>query len=702
MPNDKRLADGFSTLDGGHNDGISPSLIENNQCAFANNFTFRGGFAKTRQPWANLNLTFDTPETEANFTGIFQGAVEYQNPDGVTQQIVSVGGHLFLMDLGPPVVISEITPQLQIYTAQALNDPIQPNYSFTVPAEGSQVSVPVNNADAFAGQTTVYIDGGQYTVVSIEDVSSIEGIVILQYVSGAYRPIVGPNVPVYISTGVFLYQVQSNPANFDFVNLFQAENYVVTLAAKNPPVIFDGANTTLASPAMIPPGMFGIYLWGRIWIVLPNRKNFVAGDLVGSSSGSPGLSYVDAILQMTENSYLNGGGAFTAPSNRGFINGLTELAQVDTSLGTGNLMCGQTRGLFSVNTPVDRTTWQNLTYPIQTISTLDFGPIGPRSISQMNNDIWFRSLDGLRSYKNARREFGQEGNTPQSQEVRELLSTDDQNMLFYVSSMLFENRMYFTIAPQRTTSGVVFLGLVVNNFDLVSNQRTKLPAAYEGVSTGLQIFQILTMDFANGKQRGFAWVLGDDGEIELWEVGVYGYYDTYNSGTNIVRVSIQSALETKSFHAGDGDLLKELITAALYLDELVDNVTLVIKYRPDQYPLWTTWCTVNLCADVTQCSILAPLNNGQCRVYQRPNSLYAARILLPTPLNTFNALSEFPMNWGYEFQMRFECIGKFRIRKLKTFFNIRSDNCVGVLPTTVECATVSGCQLPVYGYDSHG
>lgn len=701
IPNDLELSDGFKILTGGHNDGISPSLIGTDQVAFASNITFRGGFAKTRNGFANIPLAFESSKTQARFTGKFQGAVEYSIPYGFSGFIVSLGGLLFSIAIGDSAFISEITPKLPIYTVAPTAT--TPNFSFTVPAPAANVDVPVNNADALASFTTVIIDGGNYTVVSLS-----EGLATLKYNSGAFHVTVAAGTAV-LGTGASstplpgqsldqIYAIQSNPASFDFIDLFQAENYVITLAADNPTIIFDGGSARLAIPDEIPPGIFGIYLWGRIWTVLPNRRNFVAGDLVGSTSGTPSLGYVDAILKMTENSYLNGGGAFSVPTNSGQITGLAALANLDSSLGVGNLLTGTQKSVFSVNTPVDRTTWQNLTYPIQTVSLLKYGPVGPRPLVNVNGDLWYRSADGIRSFVVARREISATGNTPQSQEVSKLLSYDDASMLFYASGILLRNRLYMTASPYRTANGVAHRGMVVLNYDLISNLRTKQPAAWEGLYNGLNVLQLVSSSFGD-EERGWAFALNGT-SIELWELDTDNYADTFDFVTGETKTSIQSVIETRSMDCGDARKLKKIKSANIYIDELADNVSLQFYYKPDQYPNWVPWTTVNLCANVSQCQIIPP--NGSCNVWAQRQNQYAANIILPEPTSGDNPLTGTPLHFGYEFQVRIVATGKFRMRMFVLNANPQTQPTTGTIPEEVTCQTVESCDTPIFGYDSHG
>ena len=49
-----RIVDGITSIEGGMDSGRSPSVINKNQCAYAGNVSFRGGYAKTRPTFRRI------------------------------------------------------------------------------------------------------------------------------------------------------------------------------------------------------------------------------------------------------------------------------------------------------------------------------------------------------------------------------------------------------------------------------------------------------------------------------------------------------------------------------------------------------------------------------------------------------------------------------------------------------------------------
>lgn len=685
QPATPRFFGGFSTLLGGMNSGVSPSLIPPTQLAGMVNSTVRGAYIKTRPPYKSWPLSFDSVTTKTRFVGKFQGAFQYDGEIGQSGWVLSLGGRLFFIN-SDTFVVSEITPKLFLVTTA----------DFTVPAANATVDVFINSETVLSTGQTIYIDSGQYLITN-RFTNEIEA----KYIGGAANATAIAGNGILDSTHTQIFEYQENPSYYEFIYIFQAENYAIVLSGQHKTIIFDGSSARRAGWNEVPPGVLGAYGWGRIWICRDDRRTFVAGDLVYGPGGTPQLNNRDSILKFTENDFLNEGGAFGVPYNAGPITSMQFLASIDNSLGIGVLLIGTTNMVFSVNAPVDRTTWKSLTYPIQTVSLLDYGPEGPRSCVSIDGDMWYRSPDGFRSFRTAQVHFGQPGNTALSREIAPILDFDSSELLFYGSGVRFDNRLLETVSPFRSATGIQHRGLAVINFDTISNMQSKSQPVWEGAWTGLNILQ-LTKGRIQQKERAFAFVRGSG--IEIWEILKQGFYDEANtvvSGqTTISRNQISGVIETRSDDHGDSTQLKGLHTGELYVDEIFDNVSITIKFRPDQYPTWITWATVNLCASVSQCTLTGPVGST-CSMWKLNAKQYASRITIPQPPENCNVIAGSPVKQGREFQFRLEWSGSFRIRMFKSHADKVTQPMEGACPTTVQCTSFPDCGTNLFTYDSH-
>jgi len=687
MPLSDRYLAGFSTLEAGMNGGISPALIGMNQYSAGVNVTVRDGYVKTRPPWTNRFLNTQGAAI-TTWTGIFQGHAPYNDGQGKVGWVVSRGGYLFFVD-AKTYSVTDITPIITITVTE----------KFTVPALHGTVNVFVTSETPFTVGQSLVIDVGSYTVAG-RAVNEL----ILTYNGGAANATVAQGTSI-LSGGFGVTLVQPNPPNLDFVFIFQAENYAVVLAGQNQTIIWDGGNSRRTGVNEIPPGYIGAYGWGRIWIGLANRLQFVAGDLVGGPSGTPQKGNRDAILKFTENSLIAGGGAFAVPLNAGLITSMQFLATQDTSLGIGVLLVGTTNMVFSVNAPVDRTTWQNLTYPIQTVSLIDYGPQAPYGSVSVNGDMWYRSLDGFRSFIVARRNFPTPGNTPLSREISPIIDFDQPNLVSFGSGMLFDNRLLMTVSPFRNTdNSVIQRGLVAINFDVISNLGGKGNPAWEGVWTGLDIYQVSKL-LVDGDERGFAFVRGSD-DVQLWELEQEDskIADAFVSfpGDSISETPIAAWIETRAENFNHPDELKNLFTAAIYIHDIAGTIPVTIKYRPDQYPDWITWKTFTLCAEnVEQCTVTPPGVTG-CVLWKPFARLYAARIMLPRPADQpclGGMLIKSPAREAHELQFRLEWTGHMAVRRFEVHAKPRQQPMDGeCTENELSCQSFQYCGTNFFTY----
>jgi hypothetical protein len=691
----QRVYDGFTELSGGMDANSSPSLLQPNQSAFLGNISLRGDFAGTRPPFRQKILDFENARTQTNWAGVFQGGCFYEatNDETLNSIIVSVSGRTFRIYVGSGFAVKEITPGPAVLVTT----------TFTVPALHAQVTAAVTSDVPFSVNQVLKINSGSYTVNTIT-----ADQLVLTYNGSAANSTVVVGTGILDSAGNQIYYNDTNPSNGLMVFWYQGENYAFGLCENQGTLIFDGSSLRRAdqSQSELPSSYVGVYAWGRNWLAQVNGHRFVAGDLVGDPSGSPGLVYVDAILKMTENDLLNGGGAFSIPANLGMITAMGVLSQLDSSLGIGPVLVGTVNSIFSVQAPVDRTTWQNLTYPIQSVALQGSGPVGPRSMISVNSDSWFRSLDGIRSLMAARRDFQSNlSNTLQSEELSPVFSADNESLLFYNSIIPFDNRIFTTISPYWTAYGIAHKGLAVVNLDTLSGMSSKNPPVWEGIWTGLNVLQILSGNI-DGTLHCYAFVLNASNGIDLWEFvpeaneETFDLNDTVSGGVEtLTSVPIQSWVETRSMNFGDPFQLKKLIMGELYLDQISDNVSVKIYFKPDQYPAWMPWTTEPICANVSQCS----LDGTTCSVFQPKQNQYTARLTIPRPPETCNTITGKPIDRGYEFQFRFEITGSCRVRKFKAHAVIEQDSKEGECPPdSATCKTTSGCPPQWFTYNAYG
>lgn len=473
-----------------------------------------------------------------------------------------------------------------------------------------------------------------------------------------------------------------------------AEGFWVYQDGQTLPLIWSGASARRARPKEIKPGKVMCYVQGRIWYSLPDGLSFRAGDLVGNpDTGTAPYARKDSILSESENTFLNEGGDFGVPSTVGDIRAMAPTAVLDTSQGQGPLQVFTEKGGFSVNTPVDRTIWKTIQYPIMTTSLLGNGYLSAQSTVNVNSDIFGRAKDGVRTFKIARRNFNDWGNTPQSNEVSGILKFDQADLLQFSSSAVFDNRFLTTCSPFWSGDAVAHRGLIAMDLAPISTILRNGNPHYDGIWTGLQILTILQTDIG-----AYMTTLCSDGSVDLWEISKDGQFDYYDDQVG----RIQWSATPRKFFV-DRDLAgrplwnpKRLETGDLFYDELVGGVDFSLSWAPDSFPCFTEWKAWEECAPV--CNNIPP-----CPTPKKFKRQYRPRFRLPKPPDVCAVGSTgMPLRNFYQLNLRVDVTGPARITGFRVGAILEPDKKYDPNCDAPYCVTIDCCGINPFGYVAHG
>lgn len=576
--------------------------------------------------------------------------------------------------------------------------------NFNVPAVGGVVDVTLTAP--FTGQVgqVVYINGKTYQVADTIETFTIQNNLALYVGATVFAgnifdqgatldvarsiaqwtvPAVGATVVVYIATsaaglvGQFV-NLRYGPANQFFVTAAApqtaAANHVLLINVTDTPANVVNAGAQLESIAELPSGSCMDYYMGRLWLAGSeangNGREYLAGDIVGSpatpTSGNPEYQFTDSILKITENAYLSLGGTFLVPTQAGDIRALSHPANLDTALGEGQLLALTRNTIYSVNVVPKRSDWALLSEPIQRVVQITFGSCGHRCLVQVNGDLFYQAIDGVRSLVQAIRYFQQWGNTALSSEETRATNLNDRELLIFSSGIEFDQRLLQTVIPEQTTEGVIHKGLMPLDFNPISAMGQRGQPVWEGVyqfsnpNDGGGILQILRGDY-DGKQRAFGIVRSSvDHALEVWELTDDELFDTNRDGEARIRWSF----ETPSYTWGREFDLKVLDTMELWIDQLYGTVYFTVEFRADQSPCWYYWHHWQECAPRDACEL--PGAPVPCVYPTQPyKKQYRAMMTLPKPPSVCTAASgNRPINIGYSFQFRITIHGYCRVRGL--------------------------------------
>lgn len=471
---------------------------------------------------------------------------------------------------------------------------------------------------------------------------------------------------VYIGSSQFTIAAVVPPPGIASVTMV---NLTDPAGTSTPPVPYVWTNPKdILSVPELPAGRMGCYGLGQNWIALVDGLSFICSDESRGPSGTQANSYRDAVLKTTDLTFR--GGNFAIPGAGNVITSMTFTANLDVALGQGNLEIGTAQFMGSVQAPFDFLN-PNSESPLLTYSLLGTGPLGQDSTIRVNSDIYFRSTIGLGSLVLARRDFQSPGNTPISQEMNRVLDLDDQTLLTYGSSIVFNNRFLTTTSPQASSQGVIHPGLVALNLDPVSGMGGKRPPVYDGLWQGINVLKLVQGLF-NGTNRAFSFSFNVQlSKIELYELLPQnaGYFDNLGSGP----VPIIWNFETASLFREDiknRNVLASLRGCQFDVDEVLGTVRFEWYYKSDQ-SCWQPWHAFSICNSGTQKINFQRLSLGE------PKS------------SDCDPVSRAPSRDGYTFQ--FKCVITGQCRLTRAMFvavtvptpKWPAPNCDVVFPVTV-------------------
>ena len=605
--------------------GRNTSLLQPTQAAMLVNLMVRGGFPETRYGFKKRELQFENDEQEDWYkTHLFQGGDFYAPTEETPMFIASVGGRIFKIDVLDKYQVTEITPVRGTAT----------DGTFISPAVGSSITIGVTDNSTIHVGYPITISSGRYMVtakgfatITITNLDAIPGVNVLT------------TTPVYY--------LHPNPSLLPQIWTLQAEQYFIIQNGSDAAIIYDGATARRAvrtgTKLEVPTGRSMVYANGRIHVNV-NRKEIELGDIYGGPT---------TIIDFTETLYLAEGGKFRVPDN---ITALTLAPVLDTSLGQGPVLIHTAVGIHTLNLPVDRNRWKDLTEPIQTVGLKTYGAMSQYGTVIVNGDTFFRAKDGLRSFIMARRDFGSWGNTPISREMERILVNDDQSFLQYGSATLFDNLLLFTVNPLPINSGraAYWQGLGVLDFDLISSMGQKSPPVYAGVWNGVNVMQIVKGTF-KGKERCFLFVRNAEFENEFWEVDPQSRFDN-DCGR------VEWVIESRAMDFGHPLSIHELQSAEMWVDKIEGTTDFTLQFRHDMSPCWADWPAegATVCAKAVDCEV----PEGECFNFKTFRTGFATRIPFNQPPDTCDEFDGRQQRLGYVHEIRVTGVGRGRLKAL--------------------------------------
>jgi len=608
-----RIFDGWLSLEGGVDAGRNPTTLDANQCVSAENITLRGGDCVARPGWRKLTESFSNAHVAYDSRGVYKGDADPQ-PDS------------------------------------------QNNYR-----QGIMQCALVYNPHGLEDAIIAIIGGRPYKILPRKTTAQVTEIAPIDDPESPYRNVFGQSHAAY-----------RNRKDIPLAYMLQADKWFLIQDGNSKTIIYDGVrarrshNVGTTDDTEIPTGTIMAYGMGRI-VTIVNDRDVAFGDLFGSHiTEDP----ADSLILFTERNFLTEGFDALLPVQQGVATGLAFFPQLDTSTGNGQLLAFSERGASSFFMSLPRDQWK--TSQFQIFALLTTGLRGHRSITVVNEDLWFRSDDGARSYRQARSEASGWAHIALSTNVRQFLETDPKWLLKFCSSVYFDNRHIMTTSPFWNHGRPLQDGLVVVDFDILSSFGTRFKPAWEGHWTipNNKISQVVQGTF-RGVPRTFAFGVDEDGNNQLYELSMNDaddwdaqavQWELVTRVFDFTKLSQQSNPFTES-DLYDGDLWVNSVTQS---QAIVPSHSIKVSYRPDNYPEWIPWREF----DARHLGLIGragAIDNGglpTARAGFRP------RLSFGKPKNESDKTTRRNLRRGFQFQLKFNGTGhivldRFRLHAQK-------------------------------------
>lgn len=468
---------------------------------------------------------------------------------------------------------------------------------------GAQTRPPFKaHALEFERRDMTYLPNGQFSTVNGEPDQSVNNFHSGTFQCASYFVPHGTSACIMVtvagrlyqlipksSKGVYITEIElpyRNRSNIPLGYMQQADRFHITQDGESKPIIFDGTKAWRAGDKQVPVGTYMAYGMGRV-VVTVNGRELEFGDLYGSHNGIEGKKNFtdpgDSVLEFTETTFLNEGFRAAIAFTLGSVTGLKFAPQQDSAVGDGELLAFSENGVSSFFLSQPRELWKDSAF--QRVTLLNIGGRCHEMIVSFNGDLWFRSDDGWRSYRQARAEIQGWAHLPMSTEVRDHMDADTAKFLIHGSAINFNNRLIGTTSPRPNQGRPFHKGLTSLDFDVLSTFGQATRPSWDGHWDKLKFLKLVTGKF-DGVNRAFAFALDEDGKNQIYEL-------MPNPGQDDFDGPIDWTLEMRSMDFESPFNEKEVEGADVWVDEVRSSVTITAEYKSDQEPEWQGWKELN-------------------------------------------------------------------------------------------------------------
>ena len=448
----------------------------------------------------------------------------------------------------------------------------------------------------------------------------------------------------------------------------QADRYMVIQDGVSTPAVLDNdeydAPQLCEEPQGIPIGTAMYFVFQRLHVAAndPGRQYFKSGDVLIPTDPP-------SCLLFQELDYWATGGAHCLPMELGYVHGMIAFRNASTGTGVGSLLVFARNGVVAYDLSIPRIEW-----PEANTSQVLFyssGSVSPWSFASVNDDVLYRSTDGLRSVRYTKAAVGSESgmlaNTPMSLRANEWFVDEPREYLPFVSSASWNNYALVTVGGHDTR---YFNGIVAMDAAATHALVGSSVPIFAGVWTGYAFAQILTA-FRSGKLECFVFTEGP----ELLTI-------SEDAVTDSSTVDIKSRLVTRSYNFGEAAYLKKLQYLDLWVSNVYRDSTITVYFKPTGYPKW---------------NILGSRSVQKLASY--PGYRRKLRFSMEQPQSFCDTTTGGLLDTGTEFQFAIDVEGNATLERCVVVGERYTEQPPDPCDTTIAETTLVGMDLSDWDYD---
>lgn len=393
-------------------------------------------------------------------------------------------------------------------------------------------------------------------------------------------------------------------------------------------------------------------------------------------------------LHFIENQYLATGGSLQAMDGD-FITLLRRTAD------NKNLLVFTIHNTTIVRAGItDRDVWKD-TPDFVSLLFPGVGAVGPKAITEMNGELWWFSVEGVRKFTQVGSAIQTSRNTIASIEMLRSF-TNLSPILSRVAGFAYGTYLGFSVP-----SGDVYNRHTWVLDSSISNQlASESPPAWQGIWMGTRPVEWVTAN-VNGKDRSF-YISQDYCGIRVWEAFKPSKED------NGARIFCSTEFPGLVF--GEPSSFKRFLFTELHLIGVSGEVDMTMEYRGD-WGCWKQIMDVDLCAVDCISNLLCNLNNPT--ILNQNRFIKTTEAKQATCSSTKDVVGAFSEEIGTFFQNRARWYGKNGIRMYKSHATQYQESSTGAcVKDDVNCKLYACCDEEVtyksyvndcgYGYGSSG